>query len=771
MIQNNLDVSRLSLDLSTFMSPPTDADEQQIHTFELLLSDSHLFVTDEELSIAMQLVEEPSEESVETLVDGEQVSYIRSWAIEVGELAKMVARWNNEDCLYPEVNHWNQAIAAHPRENVIYLRYVGTATSPKTPQEPFEEDIKTGKSGFLDEFLSMRQEVVPLSYQTARVFKVKQATLPAFAAAPHRDDRERVLIHLFGFETLLNQAGGGFYASYLPKAHDHALFKQINTDVFAWIKGESKSPTLAVRQKITTWANSVAKFADEHPTTTGTVAHPFADSNIETIKSQRVGRTFKGFTIIALLGKDVTREEYLAAQPFLAAHRPMSRAGHLVRDVLSRLQAWEASQTSLVAPADSAQLDLSFLPFADLFPYLRHTEKDACRAFAHEWVQIVQPMILMTLGRAPSSITTANFAHDYGIPNIKYLTHVGIPKRQTFAPLDWIFDETNGDTPPKGQSMIVIPHLDPGYEKYHPAESATMVRRVILLTWIVSLVAGMKAMECLKRGVADRDSIVDEVMSLCSRESPLKAVRTLHAELQKAKDELLAKFEKQRKQRGGAEPIVRSDSYKGERGKIATARVERAGFAVEAPQSGERKQQVQTLWRLQPWDTMLHLREAQNREELAAEWKEWAMGRAEGTSYFMASMQASLASKHDVHPLAHVVGTEWMKDSNLVDKALQTKAQQLKRGLPGDFYSQEKQKRRILQRYGKEEDDPVYQFTPVLEGRKVVIHASKQKLILRWKDTVKNVDVLIRIPVAKEVIGVEDEDADRFSRSWRMGLV
>src|SRR5690606_31281924 len=104
-------------------------------------------------------------------------------------------------------------------------------------------------------------------------------------------------------------------------------------------------PTPVTQSAVNLWANQIAEYADENPTTTGSVEHPFTLAHRNTIARQAVGNTVHGQTILAMVGKDVSREGYLSGRGFLAAGG--SRAGMVVRDFLARLEHWEQTQHTM----------------------------------------------------------------------------------------------------------------------------------------------------------------------------------------------------------------------------------------------------------------------------------------------------------------------------------------------------------------------------------------------------------------------------------------
>ncbi|KAF7726002.1 hypothetical protein EC973_009149 [Apophysomyces ossiformis] len=114
------------------------------------------------------------------------------------------------------------------------------------------------------------------------------------------------------------------------------------------------------------------------------------------------------------------------------------------------------------------------------------------------YLQSVRPVVLATFSHMVASYANANFYHGYGITKTDFLDSVGEPSMHTYAPREWLEDDSQQETP-GGYSSIVIPHIDPGRDKYGPHQVELKV--VIDLTWMATLTIASIAM-----------SVIDEVM-------------------------------------------------------------------------------------------------------------------------------------------------------------------------------------------------------------------------------------------------------------------
>ncbi|TPX60186.1 hypothetical protein PhCBS80983_g01889 [Powellomyces hirtus] len=681
-----------------------------------------------------------------TIAPGQQVYYIRSWAVARIDLERLIAQWEDDGLYPPETRVWIDTLAACPREEVFFLRYVGTTEGPNTPYDRFLADVTNRKYGLLSQFLTTLQDQFPDVYQSARTFLVPRATHPEFVDRVHRDDRERVLIAFFTFERLLNQATGGFYASYIPPIADHAVFCSLKTNFFSELQSDIHTRPaqhdIAAYNGIAQWTNQIVAFGHENPTTTGTLHHPITDAYKEGIRSQALGKSYHGFRLLAVVGKDITKEHYLLGGTYLgdATRVSVFESANLVRDYLARLQHYEATRESLPQTWSPSEFSPEFISFANLWPYLRHKERRFVMELLRFWLSLVQPLVTVSMGRDPTAVLSAHFAHPYGIPTEDYLDHVGTIRRCSFAPLTWTTDD-NVDTYPAGSSTLVIAHYDPGYDKYQVMGPGLEIRRVMDFTWMLTVFAADTAQKRLRRGMQDRDAILDHVMATCSMQNTDPTVQAFFQAFNAAKTALRTVWA----QYHAACPAT------------LHAFLESPGHKEEM--SERSKERVQ--------HNDAHT--SRNRRCWKDAFFAWGLALPHSTSLMMSSLQAAALLPAGVDPLVHVlqtvappgvVGNDWMKDPILRQQALQFKGEQLKAGLPPNHFAPKQQQERVLRRFGQDPNDEIYSFTRVLERREVKVHQNA-RMVLRRKDPAEKDHTLI-VPIHQEAIGVLDNDTERF---------
>ncbi|KAJ3144259.1 hypothetical protein HDU89_008619 [Geranomyces variabilis] len=760
-----------------YLTPGPGATALQIHYWNLLTTQGGpLWVSDEDLAVALDLDEQTEDNDTPTDL-GSQIFYVRSWALTVDELRDIGKNWQEDGLCPPEMRGWMAAVNhVKQGDKVVYLRYVGTAMGPTTARQRFTEDISGRTAGFLMRFMDALQQLNPSAYERARVFLFNKATLNPLnpvVAQRYRDEREVQIIAFFGYHNLLNQdPGGSHFTPYTWDFEYGVMFSQLRTNFFRNIQQHAEEPSQAMINRVGAWRRAVEEFAIVNPTGTGAAAHPLSPTYLDTMFRQAVPCTVKGVTVLAIAGKDVTRTAYLSSThlPFLGTttEAPESEGGEITRDTLARLQHHENRMT-LATRWQSCDVDPVFLAFADLFPFLRHKEIWACIALLREWVMAIAPLVLVTMGRQPSAALAAHFIHPYGLPERDYISSVGLPFIATFA--DPIWTETS-DTPPPGYEVLVIPHLDPGYVKYQQGPDARLaVLRVIDATWQLTIAVSYYAMQhlILETSLMNRPLLVSSLHTFASMSSPAPEIRALHTVLARAKQELQQVLDDQRAGRPAPPKSVRD----GERDKEnAEERVLRAGYALGAPYSPERIQQITAMWRRNYPDVQMHIR---SRSDEEYSWKQWASSRAEGTSFLMASLHAagtifggvSDPVRQVLRQMAPPGVTDdfWMTDPVQRQAALDAKGAQMRAGITPEgrarMFSAESQRARALARYLRSPTDSIVEHLSVMEGREVMVWGNGMVPVY-WTDpqSIVNYTIILRAP--KSAIGVDDNDLRRF---------
>ncbi|KAJ3182576.1 hypothetical protein HDU85_002675 [Gaertneriomyces sp. JEL0708] len=715
----------------------------------------HSVVSDEMLIMALDLKESTAEDIQFNEDDvGKTLYYVRSWPLLVSDLYELVAKIE-EDGLFPEeIHHWLAPFILMPEasreETTCYIRYVGKCTYPEVPFKRFIADLKR-ESGILSLFTSMLEQHFPDSYAAGRTFQFVNATIDPYATDLAKDNRERAIIAFFNLDKLLNQQPGGVYASYVPLQNDAALFQRLGTRLWRNFYNTAAPSRLAPTLQ-DQWIKLIDEITSEHPVETRTATHPMNEALLEMLLEQGTPRLINGHCLSVMIGKDITKEDYLGLNTFLSGK---SRAGHIVRDFLARYESYELNRNFW----DAALAQTGMFPFVDLFPWPSLQPVDEGLRQLRSYLNITRPLLTVTFSHKVSSCAFANFYHEYGITFMDdYLTYVGMPTVRHYAPPEWLNDsDTNHEA--AGFSTIVVPLYHPGYDKYgsQPVE----LRRVFDLSFMVAIfVANALVTECTAADQAgDHDELVANVFAqvnpaaIATLDANLQA---LYRELDAAKDALREYVRQERArmpQIPTRDPIFMTELTRMRATEAAKQRVERNLYAEGAIESVERNEQVDYLWKMQFPDLLMMAAPGDTQER---QFKEWARQLPEGTSFFGSALARAPrvrgvdVMRNILMPFAPADAQDdtWLQDEALRQEAIDAKVRQLMAGLPADHFSSEKQRERRLNALQMLEVDRVYHQH--LNGTE--IHVSGNGTVtLRWLRPENNERVLIRFRVAQSL--------------------
>ncbi|KAK0519990.1 hypothetical protein OC835_007352 [Tilletia horrida] len=248
--------------------------------------------------------------------------YLRSFPLEVRQLRRIIGHWVDEDVDYDEARRWAEATARHQDDDFVYIRYVGTFGPQTTALKRHESDISHRTSGVLAAFLRTLATELPEVLDAAKVYTFPSAILePLFADVdvPQSlvDESERLLIALFGLPTLLNLQTGGFLPVWEPREEDAVLFANLQSRVLSQGLLDLRSVDVSIHGALEELSQDIVAFMKEHPVLTGTSRLPPSPGLPDLILKQGMPSTINGFVLLALIGKDITLEDYLQPRPFL----------------------------------------------------------------------------------------------------------------------------------------------------------------------------------------------------------------------------------------------------------------------------------------------------------------------------------------------------------------------------------------------------------------------------------------------------------------------
>ncbi|CAD6949524.1 unnamed protein product [Tilletia controversa] len=241
--------------------------------------------------------------------------YMRSFPMQVRQLRQVLQSWDDSGLVFEEAQTWTQ----------------------------FDLDFKR-VGGVLSNFLRCLGADHPEVLDAATVYVFPTAGLQPLTSAIEvpqmlADERERLLIALFGLDSLLNRQAGGFFAAWEPRAEDQALYESLDCQVLSSTLLELRSAPTEQQVKLAELFNDISDFIVEHPVLTGTSRISPASDLKSVMLRQATPSTVNGNVLLAVIGKDITVEDFLEPRFFIQEEG--SRAGHLLFLILKLLQQWE----------------------------------------------------------------------------------------------------------------------------------------------------------------------------------------------------------------------------------------------------------------------------------------------------------------------------------------------------------------------------------------------------------------------------------------------
>ncbi|THV89284.1 hypothetical protein D6D26_09806 [Aureobasidium pullulans] len=585
--QHGLDTSLLWPQDFQWLLPGPGTTQQQLDIF-CALRDHPLSRPNSDLMRIVQL--EPSTQNSPPTPPGHHF-YIRSWQFTQDQLEKVIRFLCRQDILLSEATHWENTSIIYNNKTqpcTYTIRYVDMVSGPQRPTDRHTKDFAADERapGVLLEFLAAVEQLFPEVAAAVELHLVKQASVDGFESSSLAEEIKRVLIEYLGHPSLLNRPQGGDYVSFVPFYDDVDLFRKLHTRYFTgFLSGASD---IAINPRMTTALSDhfeeIQAFSNSYPSHTGTVQHHFSDGIRKAAMKSAEPMLYHGTAILILLGKGITYEQYLGEKTFFESN---ARSAYLVHDFLSRLAGTEEINTSPGASWNPKAFNTHHVAFADFWPWLWHSRTtliDAIR-FTQQYLSIVRPLIVATWSRPVTSIVRANFQNEGG------MTH-GL---SLLAVVGEITIQYHGSRDDDDSAFLAIPHIHPGFEKYVDASLHQILLRFMDLTWQMTI------------------HLADEARKLLEEDHAQKITRTRKAhcmeiieriEHQRASDPDMRAFMQNFRQasedlRGGwisMHPPPEVEDYRPLPNENGRARIVAIGRAEGHPHSGQRAQQLETLW-------------------------------------------------------------------------------------------------------------------------------------------------------------------------------
>jgi hypothetical protein len=540
---------------------------------------------------------------------------------------------------------WTLQIANDDNLEFYYLRYVGFCEKT-TPAQRMTSDLENRSNGFMSSLfkkmlvhgINVIPRVLVLNKDAINV------TAILFNAKKTRemvDVQEQVLISLFGLNQLINSQPGGYNAKYHPTgagltmedyydlrikffARFHEYFKKVNNS--------------------TTIQNNVKKWHEELLAIHQRIGHIGRSSIMSDAYKKTLLRSAmpSGFvyrqTIFVMIGHDITYANFRDAKPYM--NPSSSRAGYLLCDMLSRLEAWEEYKETW--DVDSSKKYIGKIPYIDLIPWIQSPQETLDQGIlqCNRYLNAVNPLITVAFSRTVVSVAFSNFVHGAGLKSdMNLIDIVGTPVLVSFAGAGYINDDSK-DGPPDGYSTIVIPHYDPGVDKHTHRTAVDGTGRIMDLTWQITLCIAENAIDIATEyeggGGYTREGIVNRIMYRCGkhlrRNNPIN-LRYLYDKLDREVERYKIQIASARSEYPEANEYFiekRSEARK----KAAQTYAAKLEKAVGEPHSPERNAQVNRLWKMNI--RSCHIGYERDERDL---WFEWARNVPVDSDFHMAAMQ------------------------------------------------------------------------------------------------------------------------------------
>lgn len=598
------------------------------------------------------------------------------------------------------------------------VRYLGRTTGPNRPIDRFMDDLLRKKYGIYPEFMQVVDRLYPAVADAAEVHLLTDASLGAgdhtrnVAAGLNRsnqDDRERFLIELFDHNTLLNRQHGGYFSQYIAREKDVDLFLELDVKFYLRLSKHAQATPVQTFADITQHFKMVKQWSNDNSGTTGTSRHRYTDALRQVTTQQAQPLSYKSkFTILAILGKDITMDNYLLARPFFGGE---SQAAELVSSNIHRMN--EAEDSNYSASAFNASL----FPFVDLWNWLRHIDIGEACEFLRQYFEYCRPLIMVSLGREVNELTRGDFKqHRLSFPSSSFLEFVGEPTVQSY-------NITPGQD--CDMSFINVPHFHPGADKYTARQA--QLRRVLDMTWRVTYIIG----DVLLNLIEKHSDNIPSRKALCQEAVHFVKTHQKYTAFWKQFNEVKAELRSVLGATGpndGVRPVLNQE------GRI---RMLALGQAEHEPESEERREQLEKLWEKNVPD--LHLVVAhtdQNRDD----WINEFLLLDEGQFFFMQVLNRLPRAQYIDH-LLRAIQPAWAEDTSWMDATEKRHAAILRCGVW--FHRQKKDTTKTKSWY-----PDVYTSAYDMQGRQVGVGTTGAIRLYWRKDDGTNWAVQIRVKLA-----------------------
>ncbi|KAJ8658217.1 hypothetical protein O0I10_006225 [Lichtheimia ornata] len=640
-------------------------------------------------------------------------------------------QWADDQVEFTATDAWFARLLENPNED-IYLRYVGMTNG--TAMERHTQEVHGQAGGLLGMFYNTLRRVDPATFNNVNIYYFYRTTATEMSQYTQRmrDMKEQIIIAFFGVENLLNTQYGGRLSSYQPSSHQTGRLERFRSRFFSLF--QQHATPQQDQHVLQPWIERVMDGA----------LHSMEHDLLDMMLDQALPHTVDGYTILVLLGADITIADFDNAQSFLGG---ASRAGDLTRNILTRLGRLDIEAYHFTPHP---------FPFVNLYPWPNtvDTRDDAIEQL-QTYMTLVQPIVTVSFSSSVTSVAFADFLHHNGLTlqtGNRYLQYVGIPRLVAMLDQQWV-DNDGSDATRQQRLTILIPHVDPGYERY--GERSIELLRLLDLQLAIATIISELAITCIiDHPEFTRNQVVQHVWHVIENNECERIVAAL-LEL----DELKTAINQRQEQLLAQQPPAVRRIEAAVAQWRALGNIQHHGIAEGAPHSPQRHRQLTRLWRLNKPALHIHI-----GRDAMEDWLNWGLQLVEGASFFASAMRhVGMRRHHPLHNALQQVAPpnadpdgERLNDPEALVAAVQRWGALMRDVyVPHDYYSSENQRQRVAIRWKMADNE--LDYTEVQEGRSIYI-PQISAATLRWQDGQEQRDLRLTFP--KRLLQASDERQD-----------
>ncbi|KAK4889471.1 hypothetical protein LTR27_011732 [Elasticomyces elasticus] len=431
-------------------------------------------------------------------VPGQTFFYVRTFLFSAHELKHILQTLLDEGYEYfIKLYAWLSVLENLADEIIVFLRYIG-----QTGGRAFDrhyEDVMHSKLGgsFFKSFMQVAVDLYPEVLENVIIQEFTSATIDFAASSSLRDERERVLIALFGDGTL-NAVKGGVDLAWEPSSEDLDVIRSVKSTTSILFPGNTGNCSQAMRNDLKSRADEIQQYANEHPATTGTHKYPITDEMRDVVYYEGIPAVMpNGYTAMVTISSDKPVQWAADPKPYF---EETAMTASLSQTVFNYLAWVESSQRSVDAQYAKKTSQLHCLPFMDLFPWCGKDMADlpTASALMRDYLRTINSVIVTTHSKMVTSVALSGFAHDAGLSaKTEFVTVVGRPTMSSY--------HEPGQRPKANDWVVVIPSYHSGFLA-HGGIAGEKAGKVFFFTQFVVWVATGEALK-----LADSDMTKEEI--------------------------------------------------------------------------------------------------------------------------------------------------------------------------------------------------------------------------------------------------------------------